>query len=80
MNGTYLNALVDSLFSHLTVGCPLSTGNSDEVVVAYGDDVVTSDRLGVLGVGVGDEGTNARPHGEDIATANCWQKGKRGVR
>lgn len=54
-----LDGLVDGVLSHLTVCSPLATSAGEEAGGRGGDEVVSDERLGVLGVGVLDERSDA---------------------
>lgn len=54
-----LDGLVDGILSHFTVGGPLTTSAGEETRGRGGDEMASDEGLGVLGVGVLDERSNA---------------------
>jgi hypothetical protein len=52
------DGFIDSILGHLTVGGPLATGACEETRGGDSDEMAADERLGVLGLGIPDKGTD----------------------
>lgn len=65
-----MDGCVDALLGHLTIRGPFAAGAGEEAGGGDVDEVVADEGLGVLRLGVFDEGSDAGPGCEDVASAD----------